>query len=255
MSVANIVISNPVSEAGLIRRAQRGDTGAFANIFNAHKPRVYSLCLRMTNNVAEAEDLTQEAFLQVFRKLPTFRGDSALSTWMYRVAVNTVLMYFRKRGRPQLSLDEPATPNVKSKKREYGFDDQRLVTSIDRIALTRAIRELPDGYRTIFLLHEIEGYEHREIAKLLKCSVGNSKSQLHKARLKMREILSQSPEGKAVIEHAKASRTRGVTVAKPAVADLRLACSHGKRPGKKTHPDKPVFVAPIPADTQVGLAA
>ncbi|HET7442170.1 MAG TPA: sigma-70 family RNA polymerase sigma factor [Terriglobales bacterium] len=237
----------------MIRRAQRGDTGAFANIFNTHKPRVYSLCLRMTNNVAEAEDLTQEAFLQVFRKLPTFRGDSALSTWMYRVAVNTVLMYFRKRGRPQLSLDEPANQNVKSKKREYGFDDQRLVTSIDRIALTRAIRELPDGYRTIFLLHEIEGYEHREIAKLLKCSVGNSKSQLHKARLKMREILTQSPEGKAVIERSKA-RPRGVR-AELAAADLKLCWSHGKRSGKKAQSDKPVFVASIASDERVSLAA
>jgi RNA polymerase sigma-70 factor (ECF subfamily) len=245
-------MSNTVSEAGLIRRAQRGDTGAFANIFNTHKPRVYSLCLRMTNNVAEAEDLTQEAFLQVFRKLPTFRGDSALSTWMYRVAVNTVLMYFRKRGRPQLSLDEPVNQNVKSKKREYGFDDQRLVTCIDRIALARAIKELPDGYRTIFLLHEVDGYEHREIAKLLKCSVGNSKSQLHKARLKMREILSQSPEGKAVIQKAKTGRQQ--RSARP-VGDLRLCWNNGKRPRRRAQYDRPAFVAQVAADSRVGIAA
>src|SRR5712692_12017183 len=183
------VVGRAETEASLIKRAQRGDAAAFANIFYAHKPRIYSLCLRMTSNIAEAEDLTQESFLQVFRKLPTFRGDSALSTWMYRVAVNTVLMYFRKRGRPQVSLDEPSSDQVKTKTREYGSDDQRLVTSIDRLALARAIRELPDGYRTIFLLHEVDGYEHREIARLLDCSVGNSKSQLHKAKLRIREVL------------------------------------------------------------------
>src|SRR5438270_11580959 len=94
------------TEVSLIKRAQRGDATAFANIFYAHKPRIYSLCLRMTSNIAEAEDLTQESFLQVFRKLPTFRGDSALSTWMYHVAVNTLLMSFRNRGRPQISPDE-----------------------------------------------------------------------------------------------------------------------------------------------------
>lgn len=256
MSVASIAISNPVSETGLVRRAQRGDTGAFANIFNTHKPRVYSLCLRMTNNVAEAEDLTQEAFLQVFRKLPTFRGDSALSTWMYRVAVNTVLMYFRRRGRPQLSLDEPSNQSLPTKKREYGFDDQRLVSSIDRIALTRAIKELPEGYRTIFLLHEIEGYEHREIAKLLKCSVGNSKSQLHKARLKMREILSQSPEGKAVMERAKLSRQRATPAETRVACDLRLCWSSGKRM-KNAHSNQAAsaFVAPLPPDPGIGIAA
>jgi RNA polymerase sigma-70 factor, ECF subfamily len=251
LSVASAAINNNITEAGLIRRAQRGDTGAFANIFNTHKPRVYSLCLRMTNNVAEAEDLTQEAFLQVFRKLPTFRGDSALSTWMYRVAVNTVLMYFRKRGRPQLSLDEPSNQNVKTKKREYGFDDQRLMTSIDRIALARAIKELPDGYRTIFLLHEVDGYEHREIAKLLRCSVGNSKSQLHKARLKMREILSHSPEGKAIIQHARARAQRGNAESQ---RDLKVCWSNPRRAKNKTA--TPEYIPPLSSsDPRVGIVA
>lgn len=244
------------SEAGLVKRAQRGDTEAFANIFYVHKPRVYSLCLRMTNNVAEAEDLTQEAFLQVFRKLPTFRGDSALSTWMYRVAVNTVLMYFRKRGRPQLSLDEPSDQNVKTRKREYGLDDQRLVTSVDRIALARAIKELPDGYRTIFLLHEVEGYEHREIARLLKCSVGNSKSQLHKARLKMREILSQLPQFNAVTARPIAPRQAAAAMAGTAGLGPKLVWSRTKRARKKAQPMKPVFVTPVPtADTRASIAA
>src|SRR5579871_967122 len=94
-------------DAELIKRAQAGDANAFAEIFNAHKARIYSVCLRMTNNAAEAEDLTQDAFLQVFRKIATFRGDSAFSTWLHRIAVNTVLMHFRKKSLTQVSLDEP----------------------------------------------------------------------------------------------------------------------------------------------------
>src|SRR6266849_4627555 len=149
------VVGRAETEASLIKRAQRGDAAAFANIFYAHKPRIYSLCLRMTGNIAEAEDLTQESFLQVFRKLPTFRGDSALSTWLYRIAVNTVLMRFRKKALRQISLDEPSNQDARLVRREYGTKDARLAGCIDRIALTRAIGELPDGYRTIFLLHEV----------------------------------------------------------------------------------------------------
>ena len=173
----------------LVRLAQQGDAGAFASLFNANKAKVYSLCLRMTSNSAEAEDLTQVAFLQVFRKLATFRGDSTLSTWLYRVAVNTVLMHFRKKGMRQLSLDEPVSHAPDAPKREPGKFDDRLSGCVDRIALTRAMTELPLGYRTIFVLHEIQGYEHHEIARLLRCSVGTSKSQLHKAKARMRELL------------------------------------------------------------------
>jgi len=175
----------------LVKRAQEGDAEAFASLFHAHKARIHSVCLRMTNNTAEAEDLTQDAFLQVFRKLATFRGDSALSTWLYRIAVNTVLMHFRKKALRQVSLDEPYSQDAKVVRREYGSRDDRLTGCVDRIALARAIKELPDGYRTIFLLHEVEGYEHQEIAELLDCSVGNSKYQLHKAKLRIRELLGQ----------------------------------------------------------------
>ena len=180
-------------DANLIQRAQAGDADAFAELFHAHKARIYSLCLRMTNNTAEAEDLTQDAFLQVFRKLSTFRGASALSTWLYRIAVNTVLMHFRKKSLCQLSLDEPCGKNgdTKAPRREYGTRDIRLAGFIDRITLIRAIRELPEGYRTVFLLHEVEGYEHQEIAEFLGCSSGNSKSQLHKAKRRIRELLAQ----------------------------------------------------------------
>jgi len=181
----------------LIRRAQRGDSDAFASLFDTHKTRVYSLCLRMTNNAAEAEDLAQDAFLQVFRKLSTFRGDSALSTWLYRIAVNTVLMHFRRKSPCRVSLDETYenSTGTKTTRWECGTKDGRLETSVIRLALIRAIGELPEGYRAIFLLHEVEGYQHREIAKLLGCSVGTSKSQLHKAKLRIREILAPNLHG------------------------------------------------------------
>lgn len=174
----------------LIARAQEGDPQAFAALFEIHKPRIYAICLRMTNNMAEAEDLTQDAFIHVFRKLSTFRGESAFSTWLYRIAVNTVLMHFRKKSNRQVSLDQPSQNDSTMPKREYGKVDDRLAGSVDRLALARAINELPPGYRTIFLMHEVQGYEHQEIARLLHCSIGNSKSQLHKAKLRMRRLLA-----------------------------------------------------------------
>lgn len=206
-----------VSDLLLIQQAQQGDSDAFATLFNAHKAKIYSVCLRMTNNTAEAEDLTQDAFLQVFRKLATFRGDSALSTWLYRIAVNTVLMHFRKKALRQISLDEPYSQDAKTVRREYGSRDDRLVGCVDRIALARAITELPAGYRTIFLLHEVEGYEHQEIADLLNCSVGNSKSQLHKAKLRIREVLVRTQHSVAMGK-AGAPAHRSVRRGSPATA-------------------------------------
>ena len=178
------------SERSLVQRAQCGDEQAFATLFQLHKKRVYSVCLQMTKDVADAEDLTQEAFMQVFRSINSFRGDSAFSTWLYRVAVNTVLMKLRRRKSPPvLSLDEPISSDSPSLKREVGKEDLSLSGAIDRIALRRAIEELPGGCRQIFDLHEVEGYQHHEIAELLRCSIGNSKSQLHKAKMKMRDLL------------------------------------------------------------------
>ena len=178
------------SEGTLVERAQRGDEQAFAALYRLHSKRVYSVCLRMTKDVAEAEDLAQEAFIQVFRNLNSFRGNSAFSTWLYRVAVNTVLMKLRRRKSPPLlSLDEALSSDSPSLKREVGKDDLSLRGAIDRIALHRAIEELPGGARQIFELHEVEGYQHHEIAEQLQCSIGNSKSQLHKAKKTMRALL------------------------------------------------------------------
>jgi RNA polymerase sigma-70 factor, ECF subfamily len=194
------------SERCLVERAQQGDEEAFATLFHLHNKRVYGLCRLMTKDMAEAEDLTQEAFLQVFRSLGSFRGDSAFSTWLYRVAVNTVLMKLRRRkGPPLLSLDEPVSPDSPSLQREVGKPDPRLSGAIDRIALRRAMLELPEGCRKIFALFEVEGYQHHEVAKMLHCSVGNSKSQLHKAKMKMRDFLL--PKARV--------RRRGLAVIRP----------------------------------------
>jgi RNA polymerase sigma-70 factor (ECF subfamily) len=143
----------------------------------------------MTGDTTEAEDLTQEAFLQLFRKISTFRGEAAFTTWLHRLVVNVVLMHLRKKGLQQVSLDEVDTSQEEPIKRDYGADDRRLLGSIDRLRLGRAIAALPRGYRTVFVLHDVEGYEHNEIAQIMDCSTGNSKSQLHKARLKLREYL------------------------------------------------------------------
>jgi len=177
-------------EGSLVLRAQQGDHQAYSQIYSLHKRRIYNLCLRMVGNAAEAEDLTQEAFLQLHRKIGTFRGDSAFSTWLHRLAVNVVLMQLRKKGLNLVSLDEAMEPAPEGGPgRSFGASDPSLTGSIDRLALERAVAELPAGYRLIFVLHDIEGYEHNEIASMLECSIGNSKSQLHKARLKLRDAL------------------------------------------------------------------
>ena len=187
-----------VNEAEAIQRAKEGDGIAFESLYGLHKRRVYSLCLRMTGNTAEAEDLTQEAFLQLYRKIGTFRGESAFSTWLHRLSVNVVLMHLRKKGLPEVSLEETLEPQQEDgPKKDIGARDNVLAGSIDRVNLERAIENLPPGYRIIFVLHDIEGYEHNEIAEMMGCSIGNSKSQLHKARMKLRDLLKQSKAEKA----------------------------------------------------------
>jgi len=215
-----------LSELEAIRLAQRGDAAAFERLYQLHGRRVYSLCLRMIGNTAEAEDLTQEAFLQLFRKIKTFRGESAFSTWLHRLAVNIVLMRLRKRTLKQTSLeqgDEQEREN--SAPMEIGARDLQLAGVIDRLCLTDAIARLPEGYRLIFVLHDIQGFEHHEIAAQLKCSVGNSKSQLHKARMRLRKLLTE-PEGEQARQ--KADRFEPVQN-RPAPALKFLAGRRGSR--------------------------
>jgi RNA polymerase sigma-70 factor (ECF subfamily) len=192
-------------DADLVARAQWGEEAAFTSLFEAHKRWVYSLCLRMTRSRADAEDLTQEAFLQVFRKIPTFRGESTFSTWLHRLVVNGILMHLRKKRLPQVSLDEVDTSLEEPITRQYRDDDQRLMGTVDRIHLSEAIAHLPPGYRTSLVLFDLEGYEHREIARMMNCSVGNSKSQLHKARGKLRHWLRMRAGKAFSADHTRVS--------------------------------------------------
>lgn len=181
----------PESEA--ILAAQNGDAAAFQRLYELHSRRVYSVCLRMVANPVEAEDLTQEAFLQLFRKIHTFRGESGFSTWLHRLTVNIVLMRFRKRKRAELSLDEARETAEENPRMPFDPGAEYLCLSglIDRINLSRAVEQLPLGYKQMFVLHDVQGYEHNEIAEILGCSIGNSKSQLHKARLRLRQLLRE----------------------------------------------------------------
>jgi RNA polymerase sigma-70 factor, ECF subfamily len=181
----------PNSDLALAIAAGKGDMEAFETIYQRHNRRVYSLCLRMTQNAAEAEDLAQEAFIQLFRKIGSFRGDSAFTTWLHRLTVNQCLMHFRKRSvKLEKTTEEGETPvQIVS-----GTENPNSMPVMDRIALDNALTQLPPGYRTVFLLHDVEGHEHEEIAKMLGVAVGTSKSQLHKARMKLRKILKARNE-------------------------------------------------------------
>lgn len=172
----------------LAQAASGGDMSAFEQLYERHNRRVYSLCLRMTSNTAEAEDLTQEVFIQLFRKTGSFRGESAFTTWLHRLTVNQVLMHFRKRGvKMEQTTDDGETPI----QIVMGTENAARMPIVDRIALDKAISQLPPGYRTVFVLHDIEGHEHEEVARMIGVSVGTSKSQLHKARMKLRGLLKQ----------------------------------------------------------------
>lgn len=177
-------------EAEIIRRAQSGDADAFEHLYRRHSRRVYAICLRMTGNSSSAEDLTQEVFLHVFRKIHTFRGTSAFSTWLYRVAFNTVLMNCRKKRLKEVPLEEASEAEDSiSPIAQIAAEDARAPGLLERLMLKNAVQELPRGYRRILLMHDVLGYQHHEIANALRCSDGTSKSQLFKARMCLRRML------------------------------------------------------------------
>jgi RNA polymerase sigma-70 factor (ECF subfamily) len=168
--------------------AAEGDLEAFEKVYRLYHQRVYSACLRMVRNGSQAEDLTQEVFIQIFRKIHTFRGDSSFSTWLHRLTVNQVLMHFRKPVvRCERTTEDEFFPNPIMK----GTENPGRMALVDRIALNEAIDQLAPGYRIVFILHDIEGYEHEEIAQMLGFAVGTSKSQLHKARMRLRSLLTK----------------------------------------------------------------
>jgi len=186
---------NTGSDFELTQAAAKGDMVAFEEIYQRHHRRVYSICLRMLQNSYEAEDLTQDVFIQLYRKIGSFRGDSAFTTWLHRLTVNQVLMHFRKRNvKFEKVTDEGETPDQTVRGTENPFK----MPIVDKIALESAIDQLPAGYKSVFVLHDVEGFEHEEVARILGCSVGTSKSQLHKARLKLRKLLKKKANPRLV---------------------------------------------------------
>ena len=187
VAAGGAVTPERASDFALAQGAAQGDMQAFEELFRRHRRLVYGLCLRMTQDVAEAEDVTQEVFVLLFRKIGGFRGEANFTTWLHRLTVNQVLMRFRKnKSRREEALEDenlrphetvrPASPKASQ--------------MIDRITLESAIAKLPPGYRAAFILHDVEGFEHEEVARILGCAVGTSKSQLHKARTKLRKLLA-----------------------------------------------------------------
>ena len=179
------------SAGDILTRAQGGDPDAFSELYLRHKKRVFSICMRMVHDSSLAEDLTQEAFIQLHRKLATFRGDSAFTTWLHRMTVNIALMHLRKPVLPVVSLDHLMTAIPEEHVgRNFGTCDRRQTGVVDRVAIDRAVATLAPGYRDVFLLHDVHGFEHSEIASMQDCTLGNSKSQLHKARRALRYALT-----------------------------------------------------------------
>jgi RNA polymerase sigma-70 factor (ECF subfamily) len=210
-----------LAESEAIRLAQQGDPAAFECLYRLHSRRVYSLCMRMVGgNLALAEDLTQDAFLQLFRKIRSFRGESAFSTWLHRLTVNIVLMRLRRKSHVVASIEEmkECDDQAQGHHWEPGARDLHLAGVVDRLTLDRAIAQLPPGSRAMFVLHDVEGFEHDEIARFRGCSVGNSKSQLHKARLRLRELLQESASNAARPQQASEPAPAVIQVDLPAAA-------------------------------------
>ena len=179
--------------SGRTEGVERPKLADFEGLYHQYSKRVYSLCLRMTRNEADAQDLMQEAFIQLFRKLDTFRGESAFYTWLYRLVVNIALMQLRRKRRlmeTSLEGSPDADHETRLPPHEFAVRDNRLHGVIDKVSFERALQALPLGFRRVFVLHDLEGYEHHEISKMVACSVGTSKSQLHRARLRLRKLLA-----------------------------------------------------------------
>ncbi|HEY0459771.1 MAG TPA: RNA polymerase sigma factor, partial [Pyrinomonadaceae bacterium] len=180
--------SSPYSlDYRLAQRAAAGDRDAFEEIYWRYHQRVFGICYRMSKNVSEAEDLTQQVFIQLFKKIGSFRGSSAFSTWLHRLTVNLVLMQFRKKKVLREAVTEDGILPENYRTSGSGQAGNQV---IDRLLINEAIGKLPKGYRQMLILHDVCGYEHEEIAKMLDCAAGTSKSQLFKARRKLRKLLS-----------------------------------------------------------------
>lgn len=173
----------------LARLVADGDAAAFDEIYRRHSRFVYNLAIRKTGNKEDAEDLMQESFISVLRRVGSFRGEASFTTWLYRLAINQVNMHFRhRRSRPEAYTSEKEIPERRPGRQGLTDPAEPL---IDRLAIENAVRMLPPGYRSAFILHDVEGYNHDEVARLSGHTAGSSKSQLHRARANLRAALSR----------------------------------------------------------------
>ena len=205
----HLVTNSTSSESEVIERLKLGDHAAFEEIYRRHRRRVYSVCVRVTHNSAEAEELTQDVFLRLFRKIGTFRGEASFGSWLYRVALNVGLMHARHERLVQfVSLNEDGESEADDADQQLGRDDAQLVGSVNRITLLAAIQRLAPGYRMVLWLHDVLGYQHAEIAEIMGGTIGTSKSQLQKARMKIRAELLMRPLAGRIKRARRRSRRR-----------------------------------------------
>ncbi|MGB7847941.1 MAG: RNA polymerase sigma factor [Candidatus Acidiferrum sp.] len=228
--------TNSLSEGEALRLARQGNSAAFEFLYRLHRQRVYALCLRMVKNPVQAEDLTQETFLAVLRGIRAFRGQSAFTTWLHQVTRNTVLMCFRKRKLKETSLEEITEPDSQTGRppKELGMADRHLEGTADRMLLQSAVAQLSRGFRTTLVLHDVHGYEHHEVAAMLGCATGTSKSQLHKARLRVREMLNKYLHGARDHENRSNGACDNETLVLPSQRSGK-SCTDGE---KASMPDK-----------------
>jgi len=178
-----MTVIGSATDAELVARCQAGDSNAFESLYHSHAARIYTLACRIAGSADDGEDLVQEIFLQAYRKLGSFKGDAALGTWLYRLALNHCLDYVRSRQAKMSKLTETLDTDT-------SFEPlARRETPIARVDLERALERLPNGCREAFVLHDVEGFDHKEVGNLLGIAEGTSKSQVFKARARLRRLL------------------------------------------------------------------
>lgn len=184
--ITDVKANKPDEE--LARLAAEGDAAAFEEIYKRHRRRVYAIALRMTGNDSDAEDLMQDSFVSVLRWIGSFRGEASFTSWLYRLVVNQVKMHFRRRqARPEYQTSDGEIPEPVNTPRA---NSEQV---IDRLALEEAVQRIPKGSRAAFILHDVEGYEHKDVGLLMGWATGTSKSQLHRARAGLRKHLAPQP--------------------------------------------------------------
>lgn len=184
-SAVTRAVPQQMSDSADVALAAGGDSLAFERLYRTHVNRVYSLCARMSGSRAKGEELTQDVFVRTWEKLPQFRGESAFSTWLHRLAVNVVLNARKVDGKHAARIDEDGAEE------ERWDEGAKAPLHLERMDLAQAIAKLPPGARRIFVLHDVEGYKHEEIAGIFGITTGGSKAQLHRARLLLREALER----------------------------------------------------------------